>query len=164
MTGPTVIVGALRRVRRRQKIRFVTEPLPAPVRRPARIALMLALAHKIRQALDRGKAADQAEIARQLGCTPARITQLLDLTLLAPAIQEYLLALEAIDGIELITERTLRGLTHTSSWHDQWVSWCELTLPTENPRPDPQGVAPLLQHSAASEAHPWYEHRRASQG
>ena len=68
------------------------------------------------------------EIARRLGCTPARITHLLDLTLLAPAIQEHLLALEAIDGREPTTERALRRLTRAASWQDQWAAWCKLGL------------------------------------
>lgn len=125
----TVIVGTLRRVRQRQHTRFVAEPPPVPVHRPTRIALMLALAHKIRHALDRGDVRDQAEVARRLGCTRAHITHLLDLILLAPAIQEHLLALEAVDGREPTTERALRRLTRLSSWQDQWARWCELGLP-----------------------------------
>jgi hypothetical protein len=124
-----VLVGTLHRVRQRQRARFVAEPPPGPVHRPARIALMLALAHKVRHTLDRGDVHDQAEIARRLGCTPARITHLLDLTLLAPAIQEHLLALEAVNGREPTTERALRRVTRAASWQDQWAAWCKLGLP-----------------------------------
>lgn len=132
----TVVVGTLRRVRQRQRTRFVAELPTPPVRRPARIAVMLALAHKIRDAIDRGGASDQAEIARRLGFTPARITHLLDLTLLAPAIQELLLVLEAVDGVEPTTERALRQLTRTQSWHDQWARWSELAMPPVHPKID----------------------------
>jgi hypothetical protein len=37
------------------------------------------------------------------------VTQLLDLTLLAPDIQEAVLALEAVDGVEPMSERTSCG-------------------------------------------------------
>jgi hypothetical protein len=43
-------------------------------------ASMLALAHQIQGAIDRGELADQAEAARRLGLTRARLTQVIDLT------------------------------------------------------------------------------------
>jgi ParB-like chromosome segregation protein Spo0J len=61
---------------------------------------MLALAHKIQQAIDRGAVHNRAEVARRLGLTRARVTQLLDLTLLASDIQERILFAEAVDGLE----------------------------------------------------------------
>jgi ParB-like chromosome segregation protein Spo0J len=73
---------------------------PEPVRRPARLAIMLAFAHKIQQAIDRGAVRDRAEVARRLGLTRARVTQHLDLTLLAPDIQEQILFAESVDGLE----------------------------------------------------------------
>lgn len=90
-----------------------------PVRRPARVAVMLALAHKIQDAIDRGTVRDRAEVARRLGFTRARITHLLDLTLLAPDLQERILALEAIDGAEPMSERALRAVAHAGSWEEQ---------------------------------------------
>jgi hypothetical protein len=59
-------------------------PKPEPVRRPAKVARMLALAHHLQSAIDRGLVADRAAVARKLGLTRARVTQLLDLLLLAP--------------------------------------------------------------------------------
>lgn len=53
---------------------------------------MLALAWKIQRAIDRGQVKDRAEVARRLVMTRARVTQLLDLTLLAPEVQEHMLA------------------------------------------------------------------------
>ena len=47
-------------------------------------------------------------MARKLGLTRARVTQLLDLTLLAVDIQEQILFAESIDGVETICERALR--------------------------------------------------------
>jgi hypothetical protein len=116
-----MIAGKLHRVRNGHRKRFVGTPpvVPAPVRRPARLAVMLALAHKIQQAIDRGAIRDRAEVARRLGLTRARVTQLLDLTLLAPDIQEQILDLQAIDGVEQIHERALRYLARQAGWAEQ---------------------------------------------
>ena len=65
---------------------------------PARIAVTLALGHKIEQAIDTGVVADRAEIAHQFGLTRARVTYIVDLLLLLPDIQEHVLDIEAIDG------------------------------------------------------------------
>jgi hypothetical protein len=94
-------------------------PPPAPVRRPARVAQMLALAHRLDGAIARGEFEDRADLARQLGLTRARITQLLDLTLLAPDIQERVLLLEAIEGREPISERELRRVSREALWSTQ---------------------------------------------
>ncbi|HUS81499.1 MAG TPA: hypothetical protein VM283_09550, partial [Armatimonadota bacterium] len=92
---------------------------PEPVRRPARVAIMLALAHKIQDAIDRGVARDRAEVARRLGLTRARVTQLMDLTLLAPDIQEQILLAESVDGVEPLHERTVRDRLPSLPWARQ---------------------------------------------
>jgi hypothetical protein len=76
------------------------------------VTIKLALAHKIQNAIDRGIVKDRAEVARKLGLTRARVTQLLDLTLLAPNIQEQILLAETVDGIEPMAERQLRRHLH----------------------------------------------------
>ena len=83
-----VISGTLHRVRCSHEKKFTEAPpvVHEPVRRPARVAIALALAHKIEDAIHRGVVRDRAEVARRLGLTRAKITQLLDLTLLAPDI------------------------------------------------------------------------------
>jgi|GEM_PF-6701703 hypothetical protein len=99
---------------------FETLPaVPVSIRRPARVAVMLALAHKIQNAIDRGVVRDCADVAMRLGLSRARISQLLDLTLLAPDIQERLLELTSTDGVEPIGEQTLRWLTRTTYWTQQ---------------------------------------------
>ena len=77
-----VLVGALFR-ERRKRVAFREAPPPAPVRRPAHVARMLALAHHLQRAIDRGLVPDRATVACRLGLTRARVTQLIDL-LLAP--------------------------------------------------------------------------------
>lgn len=58
--------------------------------------------------------------------TRARISQLPDLTLLAPAVQEAVLELEAVDGREPLTERRLRGVLRAGDWRAQGEAWIEL--------------------------------------
>ena len=82
---------------------------------PLQAAIMLALAHKIQHSIDRGVVLDRAEVVRRIGLTRARVTRLLDLTLLAPDIQEEILFTESVDGSELFTERRLRQLTRDSA-------------------------------------------------
>jgi hypothetical protein len=120
-----VVAGKLHRVRRTLAKTFVQEPPapPEPVRRPARVALMLALAHKIQDAIDRGVVRDHVDAAQRLGLTSGRVTQLLDLTLLAPDIQERLLFSESIDGVESISERQFRRIIRFSGWGEQREKW-----------------------------------------
>ena len=116
-----VLTGTLFR-ERSSPVTFTEEappPKPEPVRRPAKVARMLALAHHIQNAIDRGVVADRAAVARKLGFTRARITQLLDLLLLAPDIQARVLELEAVDGVESMSERALRGVAHAGAWAEQ---------------------------------------------
>jgi len=122
-TTAKVITGALHRVQRGHGKRFAAEPPPGPVRRPARVAVMLALAHKVQQTIDDGKVRDRAEVARRLGFTRARVTHLMDLTLLAPDLQERVLDLEAVDGVEPISERGLRAIAHAGTWDQQRMAW-----------------------------------------
>lgn len=124
--GPRVVTGQLHRVQRGHGKRFAPEPPPGPVRRPARVAVMLALAHKIQQAIDAGTVRDRAEVARRLGFTRARVTHLMDLTLLAPDLQERVLVLEAVDGVEPFSERELRRVAHIWSWEQQRQAWASV--------------------------------------
>ena len=130
--GPQTITGTFRRVRRGPSVRFqkgkeppVGKPatdLPRAEPRPPRVAIMLALAHKLQRLLDDGQVASQAEIARMLDVTPARVTQLLDLTLLAPDIQEAILSKEATDSWPT-AERHVRRLLSTMDWTFQRSAW-----------------------------------------
>ena len=131
MTTENVVTGALHRVQHGHGRRFVAELPPAvtPARRPARVAVMLALAHKIAAAIGSGHLRDQADAAQRLGVTRARVTQLAALLHLAPDLQERVLFLEAIDGIEPLTERALRGVTPARCWAEQRAIWDRLFGP-----------------------------------
>lgn len=99
---------------------------PEPVRRPAKVARQLALAHHLQAAIERGLVADQAALARKLGLTRARVTQLFDLLMLAADLQERVLALEAVDGAEPMAERTLREVAHAGTWAEQRDAWARI--------------------------------------
>jgi len=128
-TGPTeaaggvrIFAGKLHRIQRGHGKAFVDRPPsppPEPVRRAARVAIMLALAHKIQDAIDRGVVRDCADVAMRLGLSRARISQLLDLTLLAPDIQEQILFAESVDGVEPMSESALREVVRLEDWAKQ---------------------------------------------
>jgi hypothetical protein len=112
---------------------FRQEPLTPPptfetVRRPARVARMLALAHHLERAISDGEYADRAELSRKFNITRARMTQLLNLTLLAPDIQEQILHLEAVDGLEPSSERSLREMASAVDWATQRKRWEKLFI------------------------------------
>ena len=123
-------------------------PKPEPVHRPAKVARMLALAHHLQRAIDEGLVADRAAVARKLGLTRARVTQLLDLLLLAPRLQEAILTLEALDGVEPVSERVLRSVAHEGRWAAQFLMLARSNEARERgsssvPRADSE-FAPLL--------------------
>ncbi len=123
-SGTQVVTGELHRVRRGRGKGFSAEPTPEPVRRPARVAVTLALAHAIQRAIDRGEILDQAVAARRLGVTRARMTQILDLTLLAPDLQQAIMCLEVSNGAEPLSERRLRKLVSVTTWSEQKLDRC----------------------------------------
>jgi len=114
---------------RRMGVTFVEGPQPPAreeSRRPSHVARMVALAHHLEAAINRGQLRNAATVAFQLGLTRARLTYLLDLRLLAPDIQEELLFLEAVDGEEPVGERVLRAVVHAGTWEAQRQRWREL--------------------------------------
>jgi len=114
-----IIDGELHRERRGRQKRFTARPPEGPTSCPARVAVTLAMAHKIRQGILAGEIKDQAEAACRLGLTRARLSQILDLTNLAPDLQEEILFLEATGGREPLRERSLRGAVRILAWERQ---------------------------------------------
>jgi hypothetical protein len=96
----------------------------APRRYPARIARQIALAFSLRRRLERGEFDDFATMSRALGFTRARITQLMDLLLIAPEILEEILFLELPPGAQPVSERALReALCRSVDWREQRRAW-----------------------------------------
>ncbi|HEU4408244.1 MAG TPA: hypothetical protein VFS43_23480, partial [Polyangiaceae bacterium] len=107
-------------VRRGRALAVVAEAPPAlPTGRAARAAYALALAHAFEDRLARGLAGDLADLARQAGLSRARITQLMDLLLLAPELQEEVLFRVEGPGERPLTERGLREVVHALDWEEQ---------------------------------------------
>jgi predicted XRE-type DNA-binding protein len=92
-----------------------------------RIATLMALAIHTDQLLREGQLKDQAELAELAGVTRARVTQVMNLLLLAPEIQEALLFGRGFNGA---VERELRALGNVADWRKQWESW--LSFPQTN--------------------------------
>lgn len=119
-----VVVGRLQKVRRGARMlsaekasKLSGEP------QPARVARILALALSIQRAIEVGVIQDQAEAARRLGISRARVTQISDLTLLSPRIQEAVLAMQTVEGAEPIVERGLHDLLRYDSLVLQEAVW-----------------------------------------
>ncbi len=66
------------------------------------------------------------KLRRREGMTPQRLGQILELTLLAPDIQEEVLFMESVDGVEPMGERALRGLLVGASWKAQRAAWANM--------------------------------------
>lgn len=96
-------------------------------RYPARVARQLALAHALQRRVASGEFADYADMARSLGFTRARITQIMDLLLLAADIQEEILFIEVAPGAQPISERALRdGVLKSLDWLEQRRRWGQI--------------------------------------
>jgi hypothetical protein len=76
----------------------------------------MALAIKFQDMVDRGEVRDYADLARLGFVTRARLTQIMNLLLLAPDIQELLLNPSSYG---VLTERDLRHVIRHVRWGDQ---------------------------------------------
>jgi len=92
--------------------------------RVPRVARLMALAIRFDQLIREGVAADQAELARLGQVSRARLTQIMNLSNLAPEIQEQLLHLRLSnqDG-DAVSERQLRPIAATPCWRAQRRAW-----------------------------------------
>jgi len=99
---------------------------PCPGRAP-RVSRLMALAIHMQDLVDKGEAADYAELARLAHVTRARITQIMTLILLAPDIQEEILLLARTDGRRApIRELLVRPIAALPDWRKQRRLWNEL--------------------------------------
>lgn len=97
-----------------------TEPeQPTPVRLP-RITKMMALAIRLDHLIKSGQVNDQAELSRVGHVSRARLTQIMDLNLLAPDIQEEILFRPLDQSTRVnITEWQLRKVSKVGAWSKQ---------------------------------------------
>ena len=107
-----------KRRERTKKIR-VGEKKVAPGRIP-RVAKLMALAIRFEQLIANGDVADYAELARLTHVSRARITQIMNLLLLAPDIQEALLFLPPVErGRDAIRLSDLQRVALELDWGRQ---------------------------------------------
>ena len=86
--------------------------------RLASVARLLAMAHRLDGLIADGTVANYAALAHYASVSRARISQIMNLLNLAPAIQEKLLFLPSSKAV-LVTERTLQRLASVSDWSRQ---------------------------------------------
>ena len=90
------------------------------VGRVPRVARLLALAHRFERLIETGVVTDYADLARLGHVTRARVTQVMNLLVLAPDLQETILCWPAVtSGKDPISERRLRAVVAELAWSSQ---------------------------------------------
>lgn len=111
-----------------------TGPDPLLVRTPGRVprvTRLIALAIRFDRLVRDGEVADYAELARLGHVTRARITQIMNLLMLAPDIQEEILFLPRVEhGDDPLHLRQLQPIAGIPDWRKQRRLWQSLR---ENP-------------------------------
>ena len=122
----------------RRRVRFrVAQPKQAPCQqnvqpeetrgRIPRVARLMALAIRLERLIAEGRVPNYTALARLAHVSRARITQITNLTLLAPDIQEAILFLPPVhQGPDTIIERDLRPIAGEPDWTRQRRRWAAL--------------------------------------
>lgn len=115
--------------RRGRKRASVGEKPPAAPSRLPRVTKLMALAIRFDQLIRDGEVKDYADIARLGHVTRARVTQIMNLLLLAPDIQQAILLLPpVVVGADPIGERELRPVTAMVDWRRQRAEWRRVAI------------------------------------
>ena len=110
----------------RRQIKIGLKPNKPKLKIPIlRIAKLLALAHHLDGLIKSGIVKDYADIARLGRVSRPRVTQIMNLLLLPPDIQETILNFPP-QGHEIITERKIRHILKEPEWEKQLKFWNEL--------------------------------------
>jgi hypothetical protein len=107
------------RAKAMEKARGPAAPVAPPLPQIPRVTRLMALAIKFQDMVDRGEVRDYADLARLGHVTRARMSQIMNLLLLAPDIQEALL--HSTQEIS-ITERHMRLAVREVNWEAQRVA------------------------------------------
>lgn len=114
----------------RGRLRLSAGPRPAPSPsepRLPRISRLMALAIRFDNLIRSGKIRDQTQLAMLAHVTDSRMTQIMNLNLLAPDIQEELLHLPPTTARrEPIHLKGLRGILAEPDWKRQRALWASL--------------------------------------
>ena len=102
-------------------------PQETPVGRTPRISKLMALALRFDRLIKDGEITNQAELARLGHVSRARVTQIMNLLLLAPDIQEEILFLPRTQGgRDPIREIMVRPIAAVLDWRKQRRMWSKL--------------------------------------
>jgi hypothetical protein len=115
-------------------IAMVEGPPPTTPERPKgrlpRITRYMALAIYYEDLIRQGHVYDYAEIATLGHVTRARVTQIMNLRLLAKDIQEQLLTMpRLLNGRDTLCLRSLQTLSVEPCWKKQRIAWSQLYCP-----------------------------------
>ncbi len=114
------------------------ETIEIPLGRTPRVARLMALAIHFDGLIRAGEVSDFAEIARFGLVTRARITQIMNLLLLAPDIQDELLQLPmTVLGKDFVTEKGLRRIVGRVDWSEQRRRWRKICADVQTDLPAP---------------------------
>ena len=94
-----------------------------------RITRLMALAIKFQAMVEGGEVRDYADLARLGYVTRARLTQIMNLALLAPDIQEAILIVDKVAPASL-NEHQLRAVARIFGWGEQRRAFAEMTAGT----------------------------------
>jgi hypothetical protein len=132
MTKPITIECNIHFERRgrgsRKEVHQGETPTASPcLGRVPRVARFMALALRFDELIRTGVVADYADLARLGHVTRARITQMMNLLLLAPDIQEAILFLPRVErGYDPIHLRQLQPIALVPDWRKQRRLWAKL--------------------------------------
>ena len=103
------------------------KPPKRPKGRIPRLSRLMALAITYDEMLRQGEVRDMATLARREQVTRPRMTQIMDLILLAPDIQEEILFFPKTDGRRFpISQKYIEPLTRVPDWNRQRELWTEI--------------------------------------
>ena len=91
-----------------------------------RVTQVLALALSFQDMIATGSARNYDDLATRTGVTTERLSQVMKLIWLAPAIQEEILWLPASSNKYPLTEHAVRSIAGTWSWAEQLKLWGDL--------------------------------------
>jgi len=112
---------------RRRIAQAKKEPKPVEAGSIPRISRLMAIAIRLEGLLISGEVWDVTELARLGRVTQPRMSQILNLTMLAPDIQEALLFLPRVTaGKPTIHEKMLRPISAQVDWEKQREMWVQL--------------------------------------
>ena len=101
-------------------------PKDVALQKEPKLRQFLLLAYQIQELLEQGKAKDPKQVAEWLNITHNKMYIVMNMTMLAPSIQEEIL-FSNNNLIHLIPEYKMNEITKEISWNKQKIMWQELT-------------------------------------